>query len=166
MSAADAVKELEKQLEALKQKVAEEERETRRKTEEAERKRQQEEEKRAKREREKKEKAKKEQARKRKAPEPDAEVPEKTVKSAKSDLIYPRRGCDKCREKGLKCAFRPGKRTTTSVQCQHAKTAPCVGVKGLPDAELQARLDRKAVATPVDSPRKRARKSEPVFIIV
>ncbi|KAI9059969.1 hypothetical protein FKP32DRAFT_1679493 [Trametes sanguinea] len=170
ISAADAVKELEKQLEALKQKVAEEERETRRKTEEAERKCQQEEEERAKREREKKEKAKKEQARKRKAPESDdesdsdAEVLEKPVKSAKSDLIYPRRGCDKCREKGLECAFRPGKRTTTCVQCQHAKTAPCVGVKGLPDAELQARLDRKAVATPVDSPRKRARKSEPVFI--
>ncbi|KAI9059362.1 hypothetical protein FKP32DRAFT_1679808 [Trametes sanguinea] len=101
MSAAAAVKELEKQLEALKQK----------KTEEARRKRQQEEEERAKREREKEEKAKKEQAKKRKAPEPDsssdsdAEVPEKSGKSGKADLIYPRRGCDKCCEKGLECAF-------------------------------------------------------------
>ncbi|KAI9059977.1 hypothetical protein FKP32DRAFT_1605677 [Trametes sanguinea] len=160
MSAADAVKLLEQQLEALKQKVAEEERETRRKAEEAERKRQQEEEERAKREKERKEKA-----RKRKAPEPDsssdsdAEVPEKAGKSAKTDVIYPR-----CRDKGLECAFRPGKRTSTCVPCQHAKTAPCIGVKGLPDAELQARMDRKAAANPVDSPRKRARKSDPVVI--
>ncbi|KAI9059523.1 hypothetical protein FKP32DRAFT_1606040 [Trametes sanguinea] len=165
MSAADAVKLLEQQLEELKKKVAEEERETRRKAEEAERKRQQEEEEKARREKEKKEKAKK-----RKVPEPDsssdsdAEVQEKAGKSAKSDLIYPRRGCDKCREKGLECAFRPGKRTSTCVPCQHAKTAPCIGVKGLPDAELQARMDRKAAANPVESPRKRARKSEPVFI--
>ncbi|KAI9064966.1 hypothetical protein FKP32DRAFT_1675155 [Trametes sanguinea] len=164
MSAADAVKLLEQQLEELKKKVAEEEREARRKTEEAERQRQQEEE-RAKREREKKEKAKKEQARKRKAPESDAsldsdaEVQEKAGKSGKADLIYPRRGCEKCREKGLECAFRPGKRTSTCVQCQHAKTGPCIGVKGLPDPELQARMDRKAVATPVESPRKRARNS-------
>ncbi|CDO69405.1 hypothetical protein BN946_scf184742.g3 [Trametes cinnabarina] len=43
MSAADAVKQLEQQLEQLKKKVAEEEREARRQAEEAERKRQQEE---------------------------------------------------------------------------------------------------------------------------
>ncbi|CDO78130.1 hypothetical protein BN946_scf184860.g2 [Trametes cinnabarina] len=145
MSAADAVKQLEQQLEQLKKKVAEE----------AERKRQQEE---AARKREE-ERA---QAKKRKAPESNDESDSAQEVEQEPGLLVPRRGCERCREKGVRCAFRLGKRNSTCVECQHLKIAPCVGVKGLSDPELQARVDRKAAAAAVD-PCKRAKKSDPTI---
>ncbi|CDO69494.1 hypothetical protein BN946_scf184957.g1 [Trametes cinnabarina] len=143
MSATDAVKQLEQQLEQLKKKV----------TEEAEHKRQQEE---AARKREE-ERA---QAKKRKAPESDDESDSAQEVEQELGLLVPRRGCERCCEKGVHCTFRPGKRNSTCVECQRLKIAPCVGVKGLSDPELQARVDCKAAAAAVD-PRKRAKKSDP-----
>ncbi|CDO76419.1 hypothetical protein BN946_scf184925.g6 [Trametes cinnabarina] len=119
MSAADAVKQLEQQLEQLKKKVAEEA-EHKRQQEEVARKREEE----------------RAQAKKRKAPESDDESDSGEEVEQEPGLLVPRRGCERCREKGVRCAFRPGKRNSTCVECQRLKIAPCVGVKGLSDPEL------------------------------
>ncbi|CDO76907.1 hypothetical protein BN946_scf184594.g14 [Trametes cinnabarina] len=145
MPAAAAVKQVEQQLEQLKKKVAEEEREARRQAEEAECKRQQEE---AARKREE-ERA---QARKQKAPESDLSLDSGEEVEQKPGLLIS--CCKRCREKGVRCTFHPGKRNSTCIECQRLKVAPCVGGKGLSDPELQAQVDRKAAAAAPVDPRK------------
>ncbi|CDO76284.1 hypothetical protein BN946_scf184793.g3 [Trametes cinnabarina] len=129
MSTADAVKQLEQQLEQLKKKVAEDERVARRQAEEEARKREE-------------EKAK---AKKRKAPESDDESDSGEEVEQEPGLLVPRCGCEQCREKGVRCAFRPGKRNSTC-DFRTRSSSP--------------RVDRKAAAAAVD-PRKRAKKSDP-----